>query len=69
MYYETSYGRITQDSYALVGGYVQYNVNDQVSLSLNLDNITNEKYLSSVRTDQAFYGAPTDYRLTLRWSL
>lgn len=69
MYYETSYGRITQDSYALVGGYVQYTVNDQVSLSLNLDNITNEKYLSSVRTDQAFYGAPTDYRLTLRWSL
>ncbi|GAB2680662.1 TonB-dependent siderophore receptor [Aliiglaciecola aliphaticivorans] len=68
MYYETGYGRITQDSYGLIGGYVQYCFNDQLSLSLNLDNITDEKYLSSVRTDQAFYGSPTDYSLTLRYN-
>lgn len=67
MYNESAYGRITQDSYVLVGGYVQYSFNDQISLSLNLDNITEEKYLSSVRTEQAFYGSPTDYSLTLRW--
>ncbi|MDO6711561.1 TonB-dependent siderophore receptor [Aliiglaciecola sp. 2_MG-2023] len=67
MYYQTGFGRITQDAYALIGGYVQYRFSEQVSLSLNLDNITDEKYLSSVRTDQAFYGSPTDYSLTLRW--
>ena len=67
MYYETSFGRITQDSYGLIGGYIQYSLNDNLSLSLNLENITGEKYLSSVRTDQAFYGSPTDYNLTVRW--
>lgn len=67
MYYQTGYGRITQDSYGLIGGYIQYSFNDKLSLSLNLENITGEKYLSSVRTDQAFYGSPTDYNLTLRW--
>lgn len=68
MYYESGYGRISQDSYALLGGYIQYQFNEQISLSLNLDNLTDEKYLSSVRTDQAFYGSPTDYSLTLRWN-
>lgn len=69
VYYDTSYGRVNQDSYALLGGYVQYDFSDQISLSLNLDNIMNEKYLSSVRTDQAYYGSPTDFSLTLRWKL
>jgi outer membrane receptor for ferric coprogen and ferric-rhodotorulic acid len=67
MYYETGYGRITQDSYGLIGGYIQYSFDDNLSLSLNLENISGEKYLSSVRTEQAFYGSPTDYNLTLRW--
>ncbi|GAC20462.1 TonB-dependent siderophore receptor [Paraglaciecola arctica] len=67
MYYETGYGRITQDSYGLIGGYIQYSFDDNLSLSLNLENITGEKYLSSVRTEQAFNGSPTDYNLTVRW--
>jgi outer membrane receptor for ferric coprogen and ferric-rhodotorulic acid len=67
IYYETGYGRITQDNYGLIGGYIQYSFVDNLSLSLNLENITGEKYLSSVRTDQAFYGSPTNYSLTLRW--
>lgn len=68
MYTETGYGRITQDSYALLGGYVKYAVSDQISLSLNVDNITDEKYLSSVRNDQAFLGSPANYSLTLHWN-
>lgn len=67
MYFDTAYGRITQDSYALIGGYVQYQFNEQLSLSLNLENISDEEYLSSVRTEQAFFGSPTNYSLTLRW--
>ncbi|MGO4893126.1 TonB-dependent siderophore receptor [Flavobacterium sp. W21_SRS_FM6] len=67
MFYDTAYGRISQDSYTLIGGYVQYSVSEQISLSLNLDNITDEKYLSSVRTEQAFYGSPLNYSFTMRW--
>lgn len=66
-YLDTDYGRITQDSYGLIGGYVNYAFNDKISFSLNLDNITNEKYYSSVRTEQGFYGSPTNYSLTMRW--
>ncbi|WP_448213209.1 TonB-dependent siderophore receptor [Colwellia sp. MEBiC06753] len=67
-YFDSGYGRISQESYALIGGYIQYDINQQISLSVNLDNITDEKYLSSVRTEQAFYGAPTNYSISMRWN-
>ncbi|GAB3012679.1 TonB-dependent siderophore receptor [Bowmanella dokdonensis] len=67
IYFDSAYGRISQGSYGLLGGYVQYRFNKQLSLSLNLDNVTDEEYLSSVRTEQAFYGSPTNYSLTLNW--
>ena len=66
-YFTSGYGRITQDAYAVLGGYVTYSFSDNLSFSLNLDNITDEKYLSSVRTEQAFYGSPTNYSLTVSW--
>lgn len=67
IYNDTAYGRITQDSYGLLGGYVRYQFNEQIALALNLENITDEQYINSVRTDQGFYGSPTNYSLTLRW--
>ena len=67
-YFTTGFGRISQDAYALLGGYVQYSVNEQISVSLNLDNILNEDYLSSVRTEQAFVGSPVNYSLSLHWN-
>lgn len=67
IYNDVAFGRITQDSYGLIGGYVQYQINEQVAVSLNLENITDEKYINPVRTEQGFYGSPANYSLTLRW--
>ncbi|MCW8091142.1 TonB-dependent siderophore receptor [Alteromonas sp. ASW11-130] len=63
----TGFGRITQDSYGLVGGYASYTFNQQLSLHVNVDNILDETYLGSVRSEQTFAGSPTDYSVTLRW--
>ncbi|HEY0961011.1 MAG TPA: TonB-dependent siderophore receptor [Pseudomonadales bacterium] len=67
MYFESTYGRIAQDSYAVFGGYVSYAFNDALSLALNVDNLTDEKYLSSVKYEQSWYAQPLDYSLSLRW--
>lgn len=68
VYVETGYGRITQESYGVLGGYVNYALSDKMSVSLNLDNMLDEKYLSSVHYDQSFYAMPLNYSLSLRWS-
>ena len=44
-HYDSSYGRIEQDSYALVGGFVSYDFTDSLSVSANLDNVTDEAVL------------------------
>jgi outer membrane receptor for ferric coprogen and ferric-rhodotorulic acid len=69
IYFESAFGRISQDSYGVIGGYASYDLNDSVTLSLNLDNITDEKYLSSVKYEQAYVAAPQNYSLSLDWRL
>ncbi len=66
-YLDTEAGRISQDGYVLIGGYIQYNVTEEVVVGFNIDNLTDEKYLSSVRSEQSFYGAPIHYSAHLRW--
>lgn len=60
---------IEQDSYALVGLMASYEINDNLSATLNVDNVTDEKYLTSLYWEQGFYGAPRNYLLTLRWGM
>jgi outer membrane receptor for ferric coprogen and ferric-rhodotorulic acid len=50
--------RIEQGDYALVDLLASYEVSDHITLSANLRNVTNAKYLSSLTFDQSFYGAP-----------
>ena len=69
IYFESAFGRISQDSYAVIGGYASYDLNDSLTLSLNLDNISDEKYLSSVKYEQAYFAAPQNYSLSLDWRL
>ena len=66
-HYDSSYGRIEQDSYALVGGFVSYDFTDSLSVSANLDNVTDEAYYSSVKFEQAFYAAPRSYSISVNW--
>lgn len=57
-----------QDDYALVDLMASYDISDNLSASLNLNNITDEKYLTSLYWAQGYYGAPRHAMLTLGWN-
>ena len=59
--------RIKQDSYALVNMMASYELNKHWSAALNVYNLTNEKYLSSLMWGQSYYGAPMNASATLTW--
>lgn len=50
--------RIVQKGYALLDLLARYRVTRQLSISANLKNVTNAKYLTALNYDQAFHGAP-----------
>lgn len=50
--------RLTQDGYALLDLLVGYDFAPNVSVSANLRNVTNVRYLTSLTFDQGYYGAP-----------
>lgn len=57
--------RFTQDSYALVDLMARYNVNKNLQLNFNLNNLFNEKY--HLATTNSYYGAPTNFRVGLKY--
>jgi outer-membrane receptor for ferric coprogen and ferric-rhodotorulic acid len=66
---------VNQSAYALLGLNASYDINDQLTVALNVDNITDETYLTSIywadiyEWDQAFYGEPRNVtlRVTYEW--
>jgi outer membrane receptor for ferric coprogen and ferric-rhodotorulic acid len=66
---------VKQDAYALIGLNASYDIDDQFTVALNLDNVTDEHHLTSLywadiyAWDQAFYGEPRNVtlRLTYEW--
>ncbi|GIZ10837.1 TonB-dependent siderophore receptor [Pseudomonas sp. NCCP-436] len=62
-----SRARIEQDDYALLGLMASYDIDPNWSVSANLNNLTNEKYISSLYWEQGFYGAPRNASMTLSW--
>ncbi|GAA0676578.1 outer membrane receptor for ferric coprogen and ferric-rhodotorulic acid [Sphingomonas insulae] len=50
--------RVTQGNYALLDLLARYELTPQVSVSANLRNVTNAKYLTALTFDQSRYGAP-----------
>lgn len=72
---ENTNTEVKQKAYALIGLNASYDINDQFTFALNLDNITDETYLTSLywadiyAWDQAFYGEPRNVtlRLTYEW--
>lgn len=62
-----SRSRIEQDDYALIGLMASYDIDSSWSVSANLNNLTNEKYISSLYWEQGFYGAPRNASMTLSW--
>ncbi len=62
--------RYVQDSYATLNLMANYKIDDHWSTAVNLYNVTDEKYLSSMRYaefGQAFYAAPFNGLATLTW--
>lgn len=49
---------IEQGDYALLDLLARYRLTENVSMALNVRNVTNAKYLSSLTFDQSYYGAP-----------
>jgi outer membrane receptor for ferric coprogen and ferric-rhodotorulic acid len=58
---------IRQPGYALVDLMARYDITPHWSLSANLNNLTNKKYLTSLYWDQAYYGAPRTASVTIGW--
>lgn len=58
-----------QDAYAIVDLMARYAFTDNVSLTVNANNITDEKYLNSLYWAQGFYGAPANYSATVSWKM
>ena len=58
-----------QDSYGVLNAFVNYQINKNLSVSLNGNNLTDEKYLSSLYWAQAYYQAPRNYSISVDWQL
>lgn len=65
----TSDGSYTQDAFTLLDIAAHYQINAQLSVSLNLENLGNEKYLNSLYWSQAYFGEPRNMSATVRWKL
>ena len=58
-----------QNAYTLVNMMASYEINSQVSVTANVNNVFDKKYVNSLYWAQGFYGAPRNYALSLNWSL
>jgi outer membrane receptor for ferric coprogen and ferric-rhodotorulic acid len=59
-------GVIHQDDYALASAFVSYEFLEHFEVAFNVNNLTDEKYLTSLYWDQSFYAAPRNVTATLR---
>ncbi|WP_226663533.1 TonB-dependent siderophore receptor [Microbulbifer aggregans] len=58
---------IEQEAYATLQLFANYKVTEQLSVSLNGENLTDEKYISSLYWDQGFYAAPRNFSASVNW--
>lgn len=54
-----------QKGYAIVDLMARYQLTRNISVAVNVDNLTNVKYWTSLQWDQAYYGAPRTVRGTI----
>lgn len=55
-------GRVSQDSYAVLNAFAGWDVSEHLWLRANLDNLTDEKYITSLY-NVGFYSAPLQYSI------
>lgn len=57
---------VHQGSYAVIDGFMAWDILPEATLRLNVHNIGNEKYINTLRYS-GFYGAPRSYTASLDW--
>lgn len=63
---ESSGFTVRQDSYAVLNAFVAWDFHPDATLRLNVDNLTDEKYINTLRFS-GYYGAPRNTTLSLDW--
>ncbi|MCK8103311.1 TonB-dependent siderophore receptor [Pseudoalteromonas sp. 2CM36K] len=58
-----------QDAYGLLDLMATYEITQNVGVTLNVNNSTDEKYINSLYWEQGYYGAPRNYSLSVNWQL
>lgn len=66
IHYDTGSGIIRQGDYAVVNAFARKRLTQRIDVTVNLNNLTNAKYLTSLYWDQAFYAAPRNVQASLR---
>lgn len=56
-----------QGSYALLNLMARYDIDEHLNVDVNVNNVGNKKYLTSLYWDQGFYGAPRNGSVSLNW--
>ncbi|WP_218665225.1 TonB-dependent siderophore receptor [Acinetobacter sp. Colony158] len=67
LYNEDVNGLIKQKDYALVNLMASYDINKNISIQANGNNIGDKKYLYNFQDSQAFYGAPANYTVAVKF--
>ena len=67
LYNEDVNGLIKQKDYALVNLMASYDINKNISIQANRNNIGDKKYLYNFQDSQAFYGAPANYTVAVKF--
>lgn len=58
---------IRQGSYATLNLMARYDVNQNLSISANLNNVSDQKYLTSLYWSQGYYAAPRNGSVAVNW--
>jgi len=64
---ENAAGSVKQDAYLLINAFARWNVSNDLAIQANIDNITDEKYITSLK-NIGFYGAPITASVGLTYS-
>jgi outer-membrane receptor for ferric coprogen and ferric-rhodotorulic acid len=59
-----STGPVRQDSYTVLNAYATWSINDKLWMRVNADNLTDEKYITSLY-NVGYYAAPAQYKLAM----
>ncbi|HEY8617181.1 TonB-dependent siderophore receptor [Phenylobacterium sp.] len=64
---QSALGTIRQDAYATLNLTAGYRLTERVKATVRVNNVTDEKHLTSLYWDQAFYAAPRNVQVSLRY--